>query len=214
MADTATIGHRPKFQTAILLYNAVALPARSALRTQVSDARRRWPSPLSGRTSLMTLSRMLVPDQDVLARSDAIVERSQAARRRRGGDRGRGRPARVRDGRADGLPRACRSRWCCRARPRTCRALLSYCHQNNLKVVARGAGTSLCGGALPAEDAVVIGLSRMNRMLESTSRTDHHASRPASPTSPSRDAVGGGRLLLRARSVEPARLHARPATSP
>ena len=30
----------------------------------------------------------------------------------------------------------------------------------------RGAGTSLSGGALPAEDAVVIGISRMNRVLE------------------------------------------------
>jgi glycolate oxidase len=33
-------------------------------------------------------------------------------------------------------------------------------------VIARGAGTSLCGGALPAEDAVVLGLSRMNRILD------------------------------------------------
>ena len=38
--------------------------------------------------------------------------------------------------------------------------------QNGIKVVARGAGTSLSGGALPAEDAVVIGVSRMNRVLE------------------------------------------------
>ena len=33
-------------------------------------------------------------------------------------------------------------------------------------MVARGAGTSLSGGALPAEDAVVVGVSRMNRVLE------------------------------------------------
>lgn len=45
-------------------------------------------------------------------------------------------------------------------------AVLRYCHQNKIKVVARGAGTSLCGGALPAEDAVVVGLSKMNRVLE------------------------------------------------
>jgi glycolate oxidase len=43
---------------------------------------------------------------------------------------------------------------------------LRYCHQNGLKVVARGAGTSLAGGALPTEDAVVIGVSRMSRVLE------------------------------------------------
>jgi len=44
--------------------------------------------------------------------------------------------------------------------------VLAYCHQHGIKVVARGAGTSLSGGALPAEDAVVIGVARMNRVLE------------------------------------------------
>ncbi len=44
--------------------------------------------------------------------------------------------------------------------------LLRYCHQRGVKVVARGAGTSLSGGALPAEDALVIAVSRMNRVLE------------------------------------------------
>jgi len=44
--------------------------------------------------------------------------------------------------------------------------VLRYCHDNNLKVVPRGAGTSLCGGALPAEDAVVVCISKMNRILE------------------------------------------------
>ncbi len=43
--------------------------------------------------------------------------------------------------------------------------VLKYCHQNRLKVVPRGAGTSLCGGALPAEDAIVICISRMNRII-------------------------------------------------
>ncbi|WP_088347804.1 MULTISPECIES: FAD-linked oxidase C-terminal domain-containing protein [Rhodomicrobium] len=44
--------------------------------------------------------------------------------------------------------------------------VLSFCHLAGVRVVARGAGTSLCGGALPAEDAIVLGLSRMNRVLE------------------------------------------------
>jgi len=44
--------------------------------------------------------------------------------------------------------------------------LLKFCSENNIKVVARGAGTSLCGGALPLEDCIVIGLSRMNRILD------------------------------------------------
>jgi len=43
--------------------------------------------------------------------------------------------------------------------------VLSYAHANGIKVIARGAGTSLSGGALPTEDAIVLGLSRMNRVL-------------------------------------------------
>ena len=44
--------------------------------------------------------------------------------------------------------------------------LLAYCNANEIKVIPRGAGTSLAGGALPTEDAVVLGLSRMARVLE------------------------------------------------
>ena len=44
--------------------------------------------------------------------------------------------------------------------------ILAYCRANGIKVVARGAGTSLCGGALPAEDAIVISVSKMSRVLE------------------------------------------------
>jgi glycolate oxidase len=43
--------------------------------------------------------------------------------------------------------------------------LLRFCRERKIKVVPRGAGTSLCGGALPLEDSVVVGLSRMNRVL-------------------------------------------------
>ena len=44
-------------------------------------------------------------------------------------------------------------------------AVLRFCRDNGVYVVARGAGTSLAGGAIPQEDAVVIGLSKMNRIL-------------------------------------------------
>lgn len=44
--------------------------------------------------------------------------------------------------------------------------ILRFCKANHLRVVARGAGTSLSGGALPAEDSIVLGMSRMNRVLE------------------------------------------------
>ena len=45
-------------------------------------------------------------------------------------------------------------------------AVLAYCHQVGLNIVPRGAGTSLSGGALPVEDGVVLGFSKMNRILE------------------------------------------------
>ena len=44
-------------------------------------------------------------------------------------------------------------------------AILRFCQANEVRVVPRGAGTSLSGGALPLADAVVIGLMRMNRIL-------------------------------------------------
>ena len=44
--------------------------------------------------------------------------------------------------------------------------VMRYCHTHGVKVIARGAGTSLAGGALPAEDAIVIGVSKMNRVLD------------------------------------------------
>ncbi len=45
-------------------------------------------------------------------------------------------------------------------------AVLSYCHANSIPVVPRGAGTSLAGGAIPQEDAIVIGVSKMSKILE------------------------------------------------
>ena len=44
--------------------------------------------------------------------------------------------------------------------------VLRFCHENGVRIVPRGAGTSLSGGALPLEDAVVVGLMRMNRILD------------------------------------------------
>jgi glycolate oxidase len=45
-------------------------------------------------------------------------------------------------------------------------AILAYCHGEGVKVVPRGAGTSLAGGSLPTADAVLLGVARMNRVLE------------------------------------------------
>jgi glycolate oxidase len=44
-------------------------------------------------------------------------------------------------------------------------AILRFCNENHIKVVPRGAGTSLCGGALPLEDSIVLCLSRMNKVV-------------------------------------------------
>lgn len=44
--------------------------------------------------------------------------------------------------------------------------ILRWCQANGVKVVPRGAGTSLSGGALPLADSVVLGLSKFNRVLE------------------------------------------------
>ncbi len=45
-------------------------------------------------------------------------------------------------------------------------AVLRFCHQNDVPVVPRGAGTSLAGGSLPTADSVILGLARMNAVLE------------------------------------------------
>ncbi len=45
-------------------------------------------------------------------------------------------------------------------------AVLKFLNAEGVKVVPRGAGTSLSGGAIPQEDAVVVGVSKLNRILE------------------------------------------------
>jgi glycolate oxidase len=45
-------------------------------------------------------------------------------------------------------------------------AVLRYCREHGVKVVPRGAGTSLSGGALPLADGVLLGLAKFNRILE------------------------------------------------
>src|SRR5215471_9835217 len=45
-------------------------------------------------------------------------------------------------------------------------AVLRYCKASAIKVVPRGAGTSLSGGALPLSDGVLLGMAKFNRILE------------------------------------------------
>ena len=44
-------------------------------------------------------------------------------------------------------------------------AVLRLCHQRQVPVVARGAGTGLSGGALPQEDGVLLSLAKLQRIL-------------------------------------------------
>jgi glycolate oxidase len=44
--------------------------------------------------------------------------------------------------------------------------ILAYCHGHGVKVVPRGAGTSLSGGALPLADGVLLGMAKFNRIRE------------------------------------------------
>ena len=45
-------------------------------------------------------------------------------------------------------------------------AILRYCDQEKVKVVPRGAGTGLSGGALPLTDGIVLGMGKFNKILD------------------------------------------------
>lgn len=44
--------------------------------------------------------------------------------------------------------------------------ILRYCADHGVRIVPRGAGTSLSGGSLPLEDAITLGLGKFNKILE------------------------------------------------
>ena len=105
------------------------------------------------------------PKPDVLARRDAIIA---GLRGLVAADAVIGEPIRLKPYETDGLS-AYRQVPLAVVLPDTTEqvaAVMRYCHQNGVRVVPRGAGTSLSGGALPLADAVVIGLMRMNRILD------------------------------------------------
>ena len=147
-------------------------------------------------------------DQSILARRDAIVAAPRGDPARRMSDRRRIGPARVRDRRADRLSPLPLAVVLPRSTEEVAR-VLRFCRDEKVNVVPRGAGTSLSGGAIPQEDAVVIGLTKMSRILE-INLADRYARVEAGVTNLAiSEAVGAGGLLLRARSVLAARLHDR-----
>jgi len=44
--------------------------------------------------------------------------------------------------------------------------ILKYCHDNSVKIVPRGAGTGLSGGALPLADGITLGLGKFKKILD------------------------------------------------
>jgi glycolate oxidase len=105
------------------------------------------------------------PDRDVLARRSEIVDALRAI------VPGEGVIAEEREMRpyeSDGLT-AYRTLPMIVVLPETVEqvaAVLKYCHENGIKVVPRGSGTSLSGGALPLADGVLLGLGKFNRILD------------------------------------------------
>ncbi|AGT09426.1 glycolate oxidase [Paracoccus aminophilus JCM 7686] len=107
---------------------------------------------------------MPVPDPGILARKAAIAARLRAAV-----------PDAVIDDPAETRAYECDALSAYRCPPlavvlpattEEVAAILRICHEERVPVVPRGAGTSLAGGSMPTADAVVIGLSRMNAVLE------------------------------------------------
>ncbi|MGB8813643.1 MAG: FAD-linked oxidase C-terminal domain-containing protein [Paracoccaceae bacterium] len=45
-------------------------------------------------------------------------------------------------------------------------AVLRICHEEGVPVVPRGSGTSLAGGALPTADSIILGVARLNGVIE------------------------------------------------
>ena len=88
-------------------------------------------------------------------------------------------------------------------------AVLRYCQANGIKVVPRGAGTSLSGGALPLADGVLLGMGKFNRILDIDYDNRCVVAQPGVTNLGITHAVAARRLLLRARPVEPDRLHDR-----
>ena len=87
--------------------------------------------------------------------------------------------------------------------------MLRYCHDNGIKVVPRGAGTSLSGGALPLTDGVLLGMAKFNRIREIDFDNRVAVVEPGVTNLAVSDAVARRRLLLCARPILADRLHHR-----
>ena len=83
------------------------------------------------------------------------------------------------------------------------------CAAHAVPFVARGAGTGLAGGAMPSAEGIVIGLARMNRILDVDVPNRRARVQPGVTNLEVSRAVAPARSLLRARSFQPAGVHDR-----
>src|SRR5215813_5520986 len=119
---------------------------------------------VSRRSAVMSVM-MPVPDEAVVARRDEIVGALRAIVPGEGviaGER------EMRPFESDGLT-AYRQLPMVVVLPSTTEQVsrvLAYCHAHGIRVVPRGAGTSLSGGALPLGDGVLLGMAKFNRVRE------------------------------------------------
>jgi glycolate oxidase len=108
---------------------------------------------------------MPIPDADVIGRRAAIAD---ALRRIVPGEGVVEAPVEMRAFETDGLT-AYRQLPLVVVLPETTAqvsAILKFAHENGVKVVPRGAGTSLSGGALPLADGILLGMAKFNRVLD------------------------------------------------
>ncbi len=108
---------------------------------------------------------MPLPDSTVLARRDEIAA---ALRKIVPGEGVIAQPIEMRAFETDGLT-AYRQMPLVVVLPETTAQvsdILKYAHAQGIKVVPRGAGTSLSGGALPLADGILLGLSKFNKVLD------------------------------------------------
>lgn len=113
----------------------------------------------------MSLIEMPDPDPAILARSEEIIE---ALGKVVGAENVISDPAETLAYECDALT-AYRCRPLAVVLPETTQqvsAILATCSTLGVPVVPRGSGTSLAGGALPTADSVVLGVSRLNKVLE------------------------------------------------
>ena len=108
---------------------------------------------------------MPTPDAAILARKDQIVKRLQSVLPKGAVVHD---PVETRVYECDALT-AYKCPPLCAVLPATTAevsAVMRVCHEEGVPVVPRGAGTSLAGGALPTADSVILGVARLNDVIE------------------------------------------------